>query len=112
MIPSTLPYRVEFESFPGHIHEGSAAEMRFWVMEAEKNAAGERPPITGLTAARIHCLTGSNAEEFHAVTEIEPGVYQAEHSFTEAGEFHAGIHLDVGGQAAEASFDLHIAHQH
>lgn len=105
-------HRVEFESFPGHIHEGETATLRFWVMEPEPNADGIRPPITGLTAAEIHCLTETGAEEHHPVTEMEPGVYEADHEFLEAGHFHAGLHMDIDGQPQEAEFDLHIAHGH
>jgi len=105
-------YRVEFESFPGHIHTGEVAAVRFWIMEPEKNENDVRPPITGLTALQVHCLTESGAEELHAVTEIEPGVYEADHEFLEAGHFHAGLHMDMNGETHEAAFDLNIAHGH
>lgn len=104
--------RVEFESFPGHIHQGETGAMRFWVMEAEKNADGVRSPITGLTDLKIHCIESDGSEELHAVNEIEPGVYEAEHAFDEAGEFHAGIHMTHENETHEAAFELHIAHGH
>lgn len=110
-------YRVEFESFPGHIHEGETATMKFWVFEKEKDpVTDERPPVGGLTAPEIHCQ-GSGPEEMHPLTEVEPGVYTAEHAFGEAGEFHAGLHFPgdmpgMGGMGGEAEFHFHIAGGH
>lgn len=106
------PYRVEFESFPGHIHTGEVATVRFWVMEAEADADGNRAPITGLTDAQIHCVDSADVEELHDVTEVEPGVYEADHEFLEAGHFHAGIHKTIDGESHEAAFELNIAHGH
>lgn len=105
-------HRVEFESFPGHIHEGETGTLRFWVMEPERNADGIRPPVAGLTDLEIHCLDAGGAEERHAVAEVEPGVYEAEHHFEEAGEFHAGLHMSHADEMHEAGFELHIAHGH
>lgn len=104
-------YRVEYENFPGHIHEGDMATLKFWVMEAEQDAAGNRPPVTGLTA-EIECTDGAGKES-HPATEPEAGVYQAEHTFTLAGEAHFTIRFTgADGQPAEADFHLHVAHAH
>jgi hypothetical protein len=101
-------YRVEFETFPGHIHEGDVAEMRFWVMEADANAEGVRPPIGGLSA-HIECLESSGANEEHVAAEVELGVYAASHTYVEAGDFTATLHLSSG---EEVPFITHVAHGH
>lgn len=104
--------RIEFETFPGHIHEGEAAAIRFWVMEPERNAQGERPPITGLTG-EIHCLEAGGNEILHPIVEIEPGVYEAEHLFESAGGSHVGLHFTApDASAAEADFDIEVVHGH
>lgn len=100
-------FRVEFESFPGHLHEGDEAEMKFWVFEAEKNADGIRPPVEGLQA-HIECLEASGTSEEHEATEVEHGVYMATHTFAEAGLFVARLHLPDG----EADFETHVVHGH
>lgn len=101
-------YRVEFESFPGHLHEGDEAEMKFWVFEAEKNAAGVRPPVAGLSV-HIGCLEASGAFERHGAAEAEHGVYSAHHTFAEAGAFVATLHLPG---AHQAEFTTQVAHKH
>lgn len=105
-------YRVEFESFPGHVHEGDVATQRFWIMAAEKNEAGERPPVAGLTP-QIACEQADGQHETHAAHEMEPGVYEAEHTFTAAGEFQAGLHfMGSEGHMAEIEFHYHVAGGH
>lgn len=107
-------YRIEFESFPGHIHEGSEVEFRFWIMEPERDpTTNERAPIVGL-AAEIHCGEPSGAnEESHVAVEPEGGTYTALHTFVSAGDGAAEIHFTgLDGNPASASFPLHIAHAH
>ena len=106
-------YRIEFESFPGHIHEGSETAFRFWVMEAEADADGNRAPISGL-AGGIHCIEPEGASETHSPDEIETGVYEGAHTFASAGEGAAALHFTAadGSGEAEASFELHVAHAH
>lgn len=105
-------YRVEFEPFPGHVHEGDAATLRFWVMAAEEDESGARPPIPGL-ALQVHCLGPEAGETFHAAHEAEPGVYEAEHTFAVPEETHVALHFDgAGGHHGEAEFHLHVAHGH
>lgn len=101
------PYRIEFESFPGHIHEGDEAIARFWVMQAEADASGNRPAVTGL-AAEIRCLDGSGVPELHSAAETTPGVYEALHTFAEAG----AAQLEVRFQGQSAGFDFDVSHGH
>lgn len=105
-------YRVEFETDPGHIHEGDQGVAQFWVMEDEADADGNRAPITGLDAT-IHCLEAGGVDERHTAVEIEPGLYQAEHHFQEAGGMHAGLHFTApDGTDVEAAIDINVAHGH
>lgn len=104
-------YRVEFENFPGHVHEGDTAAVKFWVKQAERDAAGNRPPVTGL-AAEIHCTDADGAMEEHRAAESEPGVYQATHRFREHGTAKAGIHFERGGAGVLAEFELSVSEKH
>lgn len=106
-------YRVEFESFPGHIHEGSEVAFRFWVKEAQADASGNRAPITGL-AGQVLCGEPAGGSETHSpLQEVEPGIYEALHTFQSAGDATAALHFTgTGGEAAEATFDFHVAHPH
>jgi hypothetical protein len=104
--------RVEFETFPGHIHEDNTAALRFWVMEPDRNVDGVRPPITGLTG-EIHCLEAGGADVVLAMVEIEPGVYEADHLFVSPGLAHVGLHFTApDNSAAEAAFEIEIVHAH
>lgn len=106
--------RVEFESFPGHIHTGETATLTFWVMEPDRDANGVRPPLEGLHV-EISCGQADGSSEMHHAVESAPGVYEADHVFTDtsAGEFHAGVHIgDHGGMISEAEFHTHVAHAH
>lgn len=104
-------YRVEFESFPGHLHAGGEAQMMFWILEQERNEDGIRPPVEGIEAD-IHCNeSGGFAEEHHA--HGEHGTYSAMHSFQEPGDFLAEIHFTgADGHAASAEFLTHVAAPH
>lgn len=105
--------RIEFEAFPGHIHEGDAIEYKFWLMEPERDpVTNERPPIGGV-AAEVHCVEPDGARESHAAVESETGVYTAGHTFVSAGDGSVEIHLiGLDGSPTEASFPLTIAHTH
>jgi len=102
--------RVEFESFPGHIHEGDAVEMKFWVLESEPNAEGVRPPMQGLTA-EITCVEVGFTES-HQAMEHEPGVYEATHVFGNGGEGQARITISTASGPVLAEFPLNVAHKH
>lgn len=104
-------YRIEYENFPGHVHEGQEAAVRFWVMEAEENASGERPPVENLEV-EIHCTDPSGAEENHQAEEHDPGVYEAHHTLEDAGEAHFAVHVPTDGGEIEADFHVPVAHGH
>lgn len=106
-------YRIEFETFPGHIHEGDAAAMRFWVMEIDRDPVTEvRPPVPGLSLD-VHVAQTGGYDGLYPGSEIEPGVYEATHTFEAPEDTHAGLHfIGSDAQPAEAEFELHIAHKH
>ena len=105
--------RIEFEAFPGHIHEGAAIEYKFWLLEPDRDpVTNERPPISGM-APDVHCLEPDGASESHAAVESEPGVYTAGHTFVSVGDGSVEIHFTGSdGSPAEASFPLTIVHAH
>lgn len=106
-------YRIEFEAFPGHIHENDQVEVKFWVMEIEQDpATDERPPITDL-AAEIYCLEADGSTESHLAAENVAGEYTASHTFVNAGDGGAEIRFTgADGSEATASFTLHVVHGH
>lgn len=105
-------YRVEIESFPGEIHEGAEAAVKFWIMDADGHQADHVHMMAGLVA-EIHCTYADGTSEQHVPHEEEPGVYEAHHTFLEAGEAHVEIHFQIpGGGELEAGFQLPVEHQH
>lgn len=105
-------YRIEFETFPGHIHEGDEAEARFWVMETERNTEGVRPPITGLSPS-VLITEEDGSSTMYAGTEASPGEYEAHHQFMVPGALQITFQFTGGdGQPAEAVFMHDIAHAH
>lgn len=106
-------YRIEFESFPGHIHENDQVEFKFWITEVDRDpVTDERPPITGLTA-EIHCGEPDGTGESHTAMEPVAGEYTATHTFASAGDGEAEIHFTgADGTEASATFSFHIAHGH
>lgn len=105
-------HRVEFETFPGHIHEGDEVEVKFWILEPERNAEGVRPPVTGLDT-RVLCFElGELVEEHQALDEAD-GVYQVRHLFSSAGDAAATLRFpDDDGDEVAASFEFHVVHGH
>lgn len=104
--------RIEFETYPGHIHEGDEVEVRFWVLESERDPSGVRPPIGGLQA-QVLCYEAGEMVEDHAVMGDASGVYPVMHTFLEAGDARAVLQVtDSDGTAVEASFDFHVVHGH
>lgn len=98
-------YRIEFESFPGHAHEGETATITFWVTKDEQAVSG--------LSAEIHCEDPDGAGEEHMAHEDEAGIYHTEHTFGEAGEAHMAIHFDDDdGAEVEADFHIPVAHGH
>lgn len=104
--------RVEFETFPGHLHEGEAATVKFWIMAPERDEAGERPAMPGLQAT-IVCNDAAGSMEEHAAVEESAGVYVAEHVFDAAGDFVARIEFPgIDGQMEIAEFTTRVAPGH
>ncbi len=105
-------YRLEFETFPGHIHEGDEATVSFWILETERNAQGVRPPIGGVST-EMHILEESGASFDYSPVESETGRYDVHHTFAEAGDCDFTIHFTGSdGQEAEATFHHHVVHAH
>ncbi len=108
-------YRIEYENFPGHVHDGETATVKFFIFEAEKDAQGNRPPVTGLTDLHIHCTNPDGTAEHHdtTITEESPGVYVQDHTFMGGGEAIMGTHFTAPDQTqAEGQFHMHVAHGH
>ena len=105
-------YRVEFETFPGHIHTGNIASSRFWIMETERDADGVRPPIAGLTP-QIFIAEADGSSAQYAAHEHAAGEYEADHEFAIAGDCQITVQFTgVDGQTAEAVFMQHVVHAH
>lgn len=111
-------YRVEFETFPGHIHSGSSATVAFWVKEAEgdddhhHDSDDDHGAVMGLETS-IHCEEANGLQELHDGIEAEPGMYSAEHHFAEHGEARMSIRFHGhGGNQLEAAFDVPVAAAH
>ncbi len=98
-------FRIEYENFPGEIHEGDTAAIQFWILEDSPAPT----PITGIQA-EIHYEDPSGAEESHDAVESEPGVYSANHTFQLDGEAHLAIHFPgTGGVELEVGFHIPIS---
>lgn len=73
-------HRIEFESFPGHVHEGEQATFMFWVEDAHsEHSHGEAEPTTGLDA-EIHCTESDGTIHIMSASESAPGVYESDHT--------------------------------
>lgn len=108
-------YRIEYEHFPGHMHEGDQAEVKFWVFESEEDASGERPPVSNLEELHIHGDNPDGSTEHHdeTVHEEEDGIYVTDHTFMGGGEAHMGMHFtDSLGTEIEAEFSFEVSHGH
>lgn len=100
-------YHVEYESDPGHIHEGNEAVLTFWVSLEDDEAAAVD------LAAQIVVEESDGHTTTLDATEIEDGVYQATMTFVDAGETHAEIVLPAGdGSEVEADFHFHVSETH
>jgi hypothetical protein len=105
-------YRIEFETFPGHIHAGDDVAVRFWVMEAEPDAEGVRPAVSGL-AATIRLEEADGSVETHSAVEADAGVYEVSHLFEAASRARALIRFTTPeGDEVEAEFEPHVAAAH
>ena len=100
-------YHVQYESDPGHIHEGAEAILTFWVSLEDGGAAA-----VGLAAEIVVEESDGHTTTLDA-TEIENGVYQATMTFADAGETHVEIVLPAGdGSEVEADFHFHVSEVH
>jgi len=95
-------YRVEFESFPGHLHTGAASMLRFWVLEP--GSGGSWSPVAGL-APTIRVTESGRSPMDLAATESEDGMYQASHTFAMAGMAKAAL-LFRGADGADAAAEF------
>lgn len=99
-------YRIEFETFPGHMHTGEDVTMRFWIMEPEPDASGDRPPILGVTG-EVHVVESDASEFSYPLVEIGDGVYEVEHDFTQPDEAHVQLHY-TGADDQPTDVDFHV----
>jgi hypothetical protein len=98
-------YVVEFETTPGHIHEGDTAEAKFWIYEAGT-------PVDGLVA-EIVCTDADGTVEQHAPHTHTGGIYAADHIFVGAGTAYMELHFtDPLGTDLHAEFAAPISHAH
>lgn len=105
-------YRVEYESFPGHIHEADSPLLKFWVKEVDADTTGVRPPVGGLSA-EIRCAESTGTDHVFSATESATGVYEATHMVESAGDTRMGLlFTGVGGGISVAEFDVHVSHAH
>ncbi len=101
-------YRVEMETFPGHVHEGDEAEVKFWVIEA---AGGHG--MGGLSASIHMDHEQSGQSTTHGAEEHAEGVYEALHTFAEHGETEVMIEfMDGHGENHQAAFHVRVAEIH
>lgn len=101
-------YRVEMETYPGEVHEGAEADVKFWVTES---ADGHH--MGGMTA-EIHLAHVSTANSMtHAADEHAEGIYETHHTFGEHGETEVTLDfLDGHGEHHEASFHVIVNEAH
>lgn len=99
-------YRVEFESFPGRVQEGTTPILRFWVFEPGQG--GTAAPVAGL-APTVQVTEPPAAPVAANATETQPGVYEIEHAFSHAGMAEVGLRFrGSGGSDAEAVFMMPV----
>lgn len=107
------PYRVEMETYPGHLHEGDEAEVRFWVGTGGGDGHGGMSPMHGLDATVQIMHGGSGGSEVsHMADEHDPGVYEVHHTFDEHGEAEVHMGFDDGNGHHEVAFALPVDEGH
>lgn len=105
-------YIVEFETFPGHMHEGDQVEVSFWVLEASTDGHGHGHAV-GSLSPDIVCTDNAGVTEEHAAHEHQAGEYGAEHIVTEAGSITFELHFTDGmGMDHHAQFTAPVSHAH
>jgi len=104
-------HRVEFESFPGHVSQGSEVAFRFWVTEGEEHST-EPEPATGLSPS-IECVESTGMVHRFDAVETSPGVYEATHIVEQPGDTE--IRFEFAGQASNpvaTSFRIQVEAEH
>lgn len=104
--------RVEFEAFPGDIHEGDEVELRFWVFEDDHSGGGHGHVAMHGLSLEIHCFEGGVQVEEHPAEEHEPGIYEAHHTFSEAGDASVEVHFQAGMEEIHGQFGFPVGHAH
>lgn len=106
-------YVVEFETYPGHLHEGETIEVTFWVLEASTDGHGHGHAVGGLTPD-IACTDADGTTEEHAAHEHEEGEYGAEHVLGDGdGTARFELHfMDSMGMDRHAEFSAPVSHGH
>ena len=105
-------YRIEMETFPGHLHEGDEAEVKFWILEAS-DGQGSGHSIGGLTADIHLSHVASGDSMSYRAEEHTTGVYEAHHVFAEHGETEVMIEFeDEHGAHHTAAFRVHVDDSH
>lgn len=105
-------YIIEFETFPGHMHEGETVEVTFWVLEASTDGHGHGHPVGGMTPD-IACTDPGGAAEEHAAHEHAEGEYGAEHTLGGHGIATFELHfMDAMGMDRHASFSAPVSGAH
>lgn len=105
-------YKIEFETFPGHVHEGGEAEISFFVTQDDNDGHGGH--MMGGLHAEIHATdTNSMAVQYSADEHDGPGVYSSHHTFSEAGETQFEFHFEhPNGQEYFVEFHVPVSHAH
>jgi hypothetical protein len=103
-------YTVEFETFPGHIHDGDAGAMTFWF----EDDAGA--PVAGLSPTVLIGAAGAVATYAAVESLTTPGRYSADHTFGAAGDISVGIEYTgtagTGSMTHTYMIPIHIAEAH
>ncbi len=100
-------YHVQYESEPGHIHEGDAVTLTAWIA---LEATGE--PVTALLLQFVVEESDGVVTVLDAV-EAEAGVYTSGMPFEIDGEAHVDIQFtDDTGAAFAADFHVHVSSIH
>lgn len=107
-------YRVEYESFPGHIHEGDTSLVTFWVMEETADpVTGVRAPIGGLAPTGECAHESGTNHPLSSWTESATGTYEANHLFDEGGATELALFFTGSdGMPAEGRFQIHVSDVH
>ncbi len=105
-------YKIEFETYPGHVSEGDEAEVKFFVSLEDHDGHGGNM-MTGLHA-EIHATDTNGTPVAYAADEHGgPGVYSSHHTFTEAGETQFEFHFEnPNGQEYIVEFHVPVSHGH